>query len=210
MGTLEMLFPREGLMLSQFPIDAKNLHLWLGVEARFNDWVSRRIKSLELMEGIDFTLLRNEYNDITDFRVSMSIAKELGMAERTKKGKEVRKYFLACERLVFEEIPKLHAELVDMSQKLFETQNQLARFLGKESRPKKELILRVPVQLPTLDGFPPLFQVETILPQTAEDPEKGIAEVYFTEKQIEGLTKKREDIIERIGFTPTFEAKEAQ
>jgi hypothetical protein len=138
----------------------------------------------------------------------MMVAKEFGMVERTPRGREVRKYFLACERMAIEELPKLHTELVDMSQKLFETQNQLARFLGKENRPKKELILRVPMQIPTLDGFPALFRVETVLPQTAEDPEKGIAEVFFTEKQIEGLTKKREDIIERIGFTPTFEGKE--
>jgi hypothetical protein len=162
------------------------------------------------VEGVDFTLLKNERKEIIDLRVSVPIAKELGMVERSAKGREVRRYFLVCERLALEELPKLQAENINLSQKLYETQNQLARFLKKANQPKKLLVIRVPVQEDTLPGFFPRFRTEIIFPQMADDPQKGVAEVYFTERQIEGLAKKRENIIDRIGFTPTFEEKEAQ
>jgi phage anti-repressor protein len=192
------LFPMDTLFASEFSVDGKRLHQWLGVGARFNMWVARRIKSLELVEGVDFILLRNEQNEINEFRVTIPIAKEIGMAERNAKGKEVRRYFLNCERVALVEYPKVVQELIAAQQALYDAQRSLESIQMKMNRPKKELILRVPVEVPVLPGFPPHTELRIIRPLKAVDPLKGMAEIWFHERQIEGIQAKIEEIKARV------------
>ena len=89
-------------------VNARELHQFLGPKARFNDWIARRIASYGFEEGRDFTVLKNEYvqnqgliegtESSLEYHISLDMAKELSMVERTKRGKEARQYFLACER----------------------------------------------------------------------------------------------------------------
>jgi hypothetical protein len=58
------------------------------------------------VEDRDFTVLKSEYGPISsqsEYFVTLDMAKELSMVERTKKGKEARQYFIACE----EELQKI-------------------------------------------------------------------------------------------------------
>jgi phage anti-repressor protein len=77
---LEVLFPASSEL---FSVDVKNLHLWLEVETRVNDWFTRRVKYFGFTQGVDFVLLKNEHNDIEDLRCTTNMAKELGMLERS-------------------------------------------------------------------------------------------------------------------------------
>lgn len=83
-------------------VNARELHTFLAVKQRFNDWISKRIEQYEFQEDRDFTRYCDSSSDNPnppiDYFVSINMAKELSMVERTAKGKEARLYFLECER----------------------------------------------------------------------------------------------------------------
>ena len=77
-------------------VNARELYAFLGPKARFNDWITRRIASYGFEEGRDFTVLKNEYRqnqglsdgpeDTIEYHISLDMAKELSMVERTHGG----------------------------------------------------------------------------------------------------------------------------
>lgn len=85
-------------------VDARILHEFLEVKTRFNDWIISRVREFEFIEGKDFSLTEisvSGNNSIRkDYILSVSMAKELSMLERSSKGKLARRYFIDCEELL--------------------------------------------------------------------------------------------------------------
>jgi phage anti-repressor protein len=82
-------------------VDARDLHKFLEVGDRFDQWIQRRIKEYEFVVNSDFctNLCENTRGRPSkEYMLSMDMAKELAMAEKTAKGRQARKYFIACER----------------------------------------------------------------------------------------------------------------
>ena len=110
---LEVFFPGERLTVEAFPVDARQLHCALQVVTPFKDWVRRRIKEYGFKESLDFQMRKKELAsnlDISvktpkDYAFSIQAAKELAMIERTPKGREIRAYFLECEKKALIDIP---------------------------------------------------------------------------------------------------------
>lgn len=94
-------------------VNARDLHTFLQVKARFNDWIVRRIDAYGFVQDIDFVcysdLSNTNQTQQNDYHLSLDMAKELSMVERTAKGKEARQYFLECERAVKYATPQLPA-----------------------------------------------------------------------------------------------------
>lgn len=84
--------------------DAQDLHSFLGVQTRFNDWVARRIEQYGFVEGEDYySVLSNRVDGLpgkqrTDYHLTLDTAKELAMVENNEQGRQVRRYFIAMER----------------------------------------------------------------------------------------------------------------
>lgn len=84
--------------------DAKDLHSFLEVGTRFNDWIIRRIAEYGFIEGEDYySNLSNKSDGLRgkpgiDYHITLDMAKELGMVERNEKGRQIRRYFIACEQ----------------------------------------------------------------------------------------------------------------
>ena len=84
-------------------VNARELHDRLGVKTRFNDWMQRRINEYGFEDGVDFTVLKNEYGKNgqfkpTEYIISIDMAKELAMVENNERGREIRRYFIEVEK----------------------------------------------------------------------------------------------------------------
>lgn len=85
-------------------VSARELHSYLGNKKQFADWMKHRITRYGLIENQDYV----SYSPISekplggrpeiDFALTLNAAKELSMVESTKRGKEARQYFIACEK----------------------------------------------------------------------------------------------------------------
>ena len=89
----------------QRAVNARDLHQFLGVKTQFKDWINRRIEEYQFIKGQDFeVLLKNEQNSsggrpAKEYALSLDMAKELSMVERTERGREARRYFIEMEKI---------------------------------------------------------------------------------------------------------------
>jgi anti-repressor protein len=88
-------------------VSARDLHDFLEVGARYNDWFPRMCE-YGFAEGDDFNLLKIERvqneggrmvtRTVDDAVLTIDMAKELCMIQRNEKGKQARQYFLQIEK----------------------------------------------------------------------------------------------------------------
>ena len=83
-------------------VTARELHEFLGVETRFNDWFHRMCE-YGFAENHDFRFYSKMSNTsggrpAQDAEITIDMAKELCMLQRNEKGKQARRYFLQLER----------------------------------------------------------------------------------------------------------------
>ena len=98
-------------------VNARELHAFLEVQTRFNDWIKNRIEQYDFVENQDFLVVTEKKVTMTDagekatlikeYHITLDMAKELAMVERTEKGKQARQYFIECERKLRETQAKL-------------------------------------------------------------------------------------------------------
>jgi len=82
-------------------MNARELHEFLEVETRFNDWIRERVEQFGFSENQDFVSFTE--NSVKgrpriEYHLTLDMAKELSMVERNDKGKQARQYFIECER----------------------------------------------------------------------------------------------------------------
>lgn len=83
-------------------VSARELHDFLEVKSRFNDWINNRIRDFGFVENQDFvTVTKNLVSGGIQKEIYLSIdmAKELSMVERNEKGKQARQYFIEMEKV---------------------------------------------------------------------------------------------------------------
>ena len=82
-------------------ISGRQLHMALDVQTRYNDWFARMCE-YGFTEGVDFYSNLSKTSEVggrpsVDHLMTLSMAKEIAMLQRTDKGKEVRRYFIQLE-----------------------------------------------------------------------------------------------------------------
>jgi phage anti-repressor protein len=86
-------------------VNARALYEFLGSERQFANWIRDRIEKYGFVDGEDYA----SFNEIvkresgggttrTEYLLTIDTGKELAMVENNEKGRQVRKYFIECEK----------------------------------------------------------------------------------------------------------------
>ena len=114
-------------------VSARELHEFLEVKTAFKDWFPRMCE-YGFVEGTDFCSFLSESTGgrpAQDAQLTIEMAKELCMIQRTEKGKQARQYFIQLEK-DWNSPEKVMARALRMAdQKIQELSQQIS-----ESRPK--------------------------------------------------------------------------
>ena len=100
-------------------VSLRELHEKLGVKSKFNDF-AKRMCGYGFEENIDFILVtqkkvtnnpKNPFTEQTDYIITIDMAKEICMIQRSDIGREFRKYFIECEKQWKEVVQKPQTQL---------------------------------------------------------------------------------------------------
>jgi phage anti-repressor protein len=99
-------------------VDARKLYVFLESKRQFADWMRERIRQYDFEQDVDFIKIHNFVNGenskpLTDYHLTLDMAKELSMVERNAKGKEARRYFIECEKRLLGQVPAHVAKAYD-------------------------------------------------------------------------------------------------
>ncbi|MDG6761899.1 antA/AntB antirepressor family protein [Glaesserella parasuis] len=80
--------------------NARELHTFLESQQRFTDWIGNRISDYGFIQDEDYIIVTERTNGRPrkEYHITLDMGKELAMVERNEKGRQIRKYFIECER----------------------------------------------------------------------------------------------------------------
>lgn len=83
-------------------VSARDLHEGLEIRTRFNDWFPRMVE-YGFLEGKDFHSKMSKTSDVggrppVDYEISVDMAKQICMIQRSEKGRQYRQYFIDLEK----------------------------------------------------------------------------------------------------------------
>ena len=144
------IIERDGRQL----VSGRELHEFLEIRTKYKDWFGRMVE-YGFEEEIDFIRvaqkratnnLKNPVTTVIDHAMSIDMAKEISMIQRTEKGKIARQYFINCEKKL-KEVKKLSPmELMELQFKALKEQ--------------EEKIAQVENRADKLEEDMPLFQID--------------------------------------------------
>lgn len=123
-------------------VSGRDLHDFLDVKTKYADWF-KRMSEYGFDENVDFAVfLKNEKDDtafggsrkITDHALTLDMAKEISMIQRTERGKQARQYFLEVEKRYKQQnnlrMPETPLEIMSVVGKITERQDKQLKELN--------------------------------------------------------------------------------
>ena len=120
-------------------INARELHQFVESSQEFANWIKNRIRKYNFIQNEDFIkhdkFIMVEGSNLKrtqiDYHITLDMAKELAMIENNDKGREIRKYFIACENKS-KEVAKLTRQIDLLNWMLKERNMDLANHCMRE------------------------------------------------------------------------------
>ena len=122
--------------------DARALHAFMAVQRDFSNWIKGRIRKFVFAEGVDYLVAKSgerlpsgtKYS--IDYHLTMDMAKELAMVENNLKGREIRRYFIDCEKRLGHGVP------ATLYRQALEAETREARSFALASAGSRAMLLR--------------------------------------------------------------------
>ena len=137
-------------------INARDLHAALDVKTKFATWVLRRIEDFGFVRDEDFIIIdplpKNGKPLNTglsgwlggeskiDYHLTLDMAKELAMVERSEIGRQVRRYFIQIEKEVRDAIPAWALSQMEQTQAQLRAAQDLALSVRPKLPPVREFV----------------------------------------------------------------------
>lgn len=136
-------------------VNARELHVKLGVGRDFSNWIKERIAKYEFVEGVDFIVAKigdgeNKGFQPIEYFISLDMAKELSMVENNEQGKIARRYFIQCEKIAKSEIAQ---KLDHLSPEVLLTMKSARNFAKLAGASKREADIFVNEEMKRLHGI---------------------------------------------------------
>ncbi|SFT86044.1 Phage antirepressor protein YoqD, KilAC domain [Kosakonia arachidis] len=129
-------------------VSGRKLHTFLAIGRDFTNWIKGRIQQYGFVEGLDYVIVENLTSPKRasaksrqqmehDYLITIDMAKELAMVERNEKGREVRRYFINCERQsktaanIPDTLPEALRLAADLAEKARELESRLVAVAPK-------------------------------------------------------------------------------
>lgn len=137
-------------------VSGRELHEFLEVKSKYVDWFNRMVE-YGFVENVDFTTInevsqkkegsRTVNREQINHAISLSMAKELSMIQRTEKGKQARLYFIECEKQLKNNVASYTIEdKIERAKRWIEEQEEARRQIAEAQR-KEQIAVQVKEQV---------------------------------------------------------------
>lgn len=129
-------------------VNARDLYNFLEVKSKFADWIKNRIYEYGFIEFQDFVTFSKNLESggkVKEYALSIDMAKELSMVEKTERGRQARRYFIEMERVAKEKLTEAvtfqRTNVNSLSEKRVELINAIRCYIrwGDMNKTAKEL-----------------------------------------------------------------------
>lgn len=133
-------------------VSGRELHKFLEVKTAYKDWFPR-MTEYGFTEGQDFSSFLSESTGgrpSTDHAMTLNMAKEVSMIQRTDRGKQARQYFIEAEKKLrtqpqpnpyADQIPKTYADALRAHAQAIEARDAMESY-ARELEPKADAYTR--------------------------------------------------------------------
>lgn len=122
-------------------VSARDLHDGLGIKTAFKDWFPR-MAEYGFIEGKDFCSKMSESTGgrpAKDFNITVDMAKQICMIQRTDKGREYRQYFLDLEK-AWNTPEQIMARALKFASQQIDSIKERCKFLGGQVADQQKVI----------------------------------------------------------------------
>lgn len=126
-------------------VSARELHAGLEITDRFSRWFER-MSAYGFAEGSDFTSVKSSTlvnngaeREIIDFLISVDMAKQICMIQRSEKGRLYRQYFLDLEK-AWNTPEQIFARALKMANQTIDSLKDRCQFLGGQVLEQQKVI----------------------------------------------------------------------
>ena len=160
-------------------VSARELHKGLGIKTQYTKWIDRMFE-YGFEENIDYITISQKRltaqgNETTyvDHILKLDCAKEISMIQRSEKGKQIRRYFIECEK-----------KLKQVALPSYQIQDPIERAKAwiKEQEERQKLALEIEIQKPKVEYHDTVLKSQKLISTTDVAKDLGMSARKLNEK----------------------------